>query len=185
MDDQIGKLIKKVRKNSNITLSELAKKSGLSVSYISTIERGVNSPTIANLQKICRCLDVTFNELISSVESEMIVVKTDQREAIFNSDNNVKYEAITIGDRNMKAVSMAIFDNEEHTSFEHIQDEFGYVIKGSLYFTIEGTTYLLNEGDTIYVKANSPHSFRKNNDGDCVSIWVYDNTSNNKNKNTL
>ncbi|MEG2928348.1 MAG: helix-turn-helix domain-containing protein [Oscillospiraceae bacterium] len=181
MDEQIGKLIKQVRKNKKITLNDLAGKSGLSVSYISTVERGVNSPTIANLQKICRCLNITFNELISSAEAEMIVVTTGQREALFNSENDVKYEAITVGNRNMKAVAMTILDNEEHDSYEHIQDEFGYIAKGSLLFTIDNTTYLLNEGDTIYVKANSPHSFKNNSAGECLSIWVYDNTARDRN----
>lgn len=180
MDEQIGNLVKKVRKNANVTLSELAKKSNLSVSYLSTVERGVNSPTIANLQKICRCLDITFNELISSVSVEEIVVRSDKREALFNSNNNVKYEAITIGNRNMKAVSMTIFDNKDHISSEHIQDEFGYVISGSLLFTIGTTTYTLNAGDTIYVKANSPHSFQKISAEECQSVWVYDNTLNDR-----
>lgn len=33
--------------------------------------------------------------------------------------------------------------------------------------------YILNEGDCIYIDANTDHSYCKLGDEECVSVWVY------------
>lgn len=33
--------------------------------------------------------------------------------------------------------------------------------------------YILNEGDCIYIDANTDHSYHKLGDEECVSVWVY------------
>lgn len=175
MDEQIGALLKKIRKDRGITLQILAETSGLSVSYLSMLERGLNSTTIANLQKICQALSMTFTDLLLSLDEEKICVKKEERRTIFNSHKGVVYESISEGNRHMKSVYMRVSDTQEHMSGKHISDEFGYVVSGSLDVTLEGVTYALQEGDSLYITANTAHSFLKTSQEDCVSIWVYHN----------
>lgn len=177
MDTRIGELIKQIRKNNKITLKDLAAATGLSISYLSMLERGLNSPTIANLQKICQALNITFTDLLRDIDDNKIFVKKDERRTIFGDRNGVLYEAITEGNRHIKSICMTVYDNLEHDSGQHIADEFGYCVKGSMIITVNGIKYHLHEGDALYIEANSPHSFIKTSEEECVTIWSYHNIS--------
>lgn len=177
MDLRIGELVKQIRKSRNWTLQDLADATGLSVSYLSILERGGNSPTIANLQKICQALCITFNELIASLDDNKVFIPKGQRRVIFEENGAVLYEAITEGNRHIKSICMTVFDNQEHPSDKHIADEFGYVTCGSMRMTVEGIPYELHAGDSLYICANSAHSFRKTSEEPCQSIWSYHNLS--------
>ena len=39
--------------------------------------------------------------------------------------------------------------------------------------SFNGDEYILNEGDCIYIDANTDHSYHKLGDEECVSVWVY------------
>ncbi|MCX7845808.1 MAG: helix-turn-helix transcriptional regulator [Dictyoglomaceae bacterium] len=54
----IGNKIRKLRKEKNLTLEELSKKTGLSLSYISLIERGLKNPSLKALEKIAECFGI-------------------------------------------------------------------------------------------------------------------------------
>lgn len=65
----IGKNIAERRKAQRMTLSELAKRSNVSKSYLSNIERNVNqNPSIAVLERIANVLNVDVNFLIGDKE---------------------------------------------------------------------------------------------------------------------
>lgn len=51
----------------------------------------------------------------------------------------------------------------------HKSDEFRIIIKGCLEMSIEGVKYILNEEDSIYIKVNTKHSFKKLCVGECIS----------------
>ncbi len=69
----VGKLsakLKKLRKSSNMTLDQLAKKSGVSRSMLSQIERGDANPTIATLFNLSQALGLELTELVGDDEGD-------------------------------------------------------------------------------------------------------------------
>lgn len=56
-------LIKKVRKEKNVTLKTLSKKCGVSLSHINDIENNLKMPSLVVLVKIAKALNVTIMEL--------------------------------------------------------------------------------------------------------------------------
>ncbi len=66
----LGKKIRKIRKEKNLSLRELAKKSGISsFSYLANIERGiVEDPGIKTIIKIARGLEVSIDFLVNTKE---------------------------------------------------------------------------------------------------------------------
>lgn len=63
--DLIGEKIKKLRKEKKMSISELAEKANVAKSYLSSIERNIQSnPSIQFIEKISSVLGVTVNELI-------------------------------------------------------------------------------------------------------------------------
>jgi len=57
----IGKEIKQARINKNLSLDMLARKTGLSKSFLSELERGKKYPRLDSLEKIAQALEVNVN----------------------------------------------------------------------------------------------------------------------------
>lgn len=173
MDKKIGQAIKYLRKVKKMTLQELSEQADLSISYLSMLERGLNSPTIANLQKICNVFGIMLPELLTHLEKGNPLVKKADRRVIFQDEKGVRYEAITEGPHHLTGLVMIVTDNNIHMSDVHAIDELGYVVSGSLDMTVDSITYHLCEGDSLYIPAFTKHNFGKTSEEDCLSIWFY------------
>ncbi|MFD1039949.1 helix-turn-helix domain-containing protein [Virgibacillus byunsanensis] len=61
----IGEKIKQLRQDKKMSISELAEKAGVAKSYLSSIERNLQTnPSIQFIEKISKVLNVSVNELI-------------------------------------------------------------------------------------------------------------------------
>ena len=62
---KLGRWIAGLRKARRLTQVALAKKIGCSVEFISLVERGVNAPSVAGLEKFARVLEVAISDLFT------------------------------------------------------------------------------------------------------------------------
>lgn len=60
-----NKLIRDLRQRRNLTLQELAQRAGLSVSYLSEVERGKKQPSLETIEKLSTALNISKEGLIS------------------------------------------------------------------------------------------------------------------------
>ena len=65
LQKKLGQRIAALRKTRQLTQAELAKKVGCSVEFISLVERGVNAPSVAGLEKFARVLKVEVADLFT------------------------------------------------------------------------------------------------------------------------
>jgi transcriptional regulator with XRE-family HTH domain len=63
---KLGERIRLFREKNKLTLKELAQKAGISVSYLSEIERGNVAPAVETLRKVAHSLDCPVSALIAS-----------------------------------------------------------------------------------------------------------------------
>ena len=64
---EISENIKRLRKQNNLTLRDLAKKSGLAFGAIGNIERGViKDPHISTIIKLAKAFNITIDELVGN-----------------------------------------------------------------------------------------------------------------------
>ena len=64
--EKIGSLIKKIRKENNLTQQDFAKKYGVTYQAVSKWENGKNIPDIALLKEICSDYNIDINELLDN-----------------------------------------------------------------------------------------------------------------------
>ena len=62
----IGETVRNLRKEANLTLKQMARRTGLSVSLLSQIERAESSASISSLYKIAVALDVKIQDLFGN-----------------------------------------------------------------------------------------------------------------------
>jgi transcriptional regulator with XRE-family HTH domain len=66
MDDlrkKFGKRLQTLRRQAGLTQEQLAGATGISVDFISLVERGINAPSFDNLEKLAKALGVPYREL--------------------------------------------------------------------------------------------------------------------------
>jgi transcriptional regulator with XRE-family HTH domain len=67
---KLGKRIGDLRRAKKLTQEQLAEAVGCSVEFISLVERGVNAPSVAGLEKFSEVLSVEVKELFSFEEKK-------------------------------------------------------------------------------------------------------------------
>lgn len=65
IEKELGKRVAEMRKAKGLSQEELAERSGYSSEFISLVERGVNAPAVAGLERIARALDVDIKDLFN------------------------------------------------------------------------------------------------------------------------
>lgn len=64
---QIGERLRNFRKSQQMTLAQVSKKTGLSLSFISDIERGRTMPSVETCQRFCNCYATTISLMFKNV----------------------------------------------------------------------------------------------------------------------
>ena len=78
INEIVGINLKKLRSETGLTLDQVAEKTGVSKSMISDIERGLKSPTISVLWKICNGINIPFSELMKTEETDVSIVSDEK-----------------------------------------------------------------------------------------------------------
>lgn len=177
MDIDIGKKIRELRKEKNISISTLAEKAGVSPGLISQVERNLVTPSIVSLWKIAQSLDVSvgyfFDEEVKPITNPVVTKKSRKRLSV--SNNNAIYELLS-RDLNRKIeflyITIKVGDSTTKDFVTHEGEECGIVIRGRLLIKMEDTEYLLEEGDSIYFDSTIPHRYINVGEEICESIWA-------------
>jgi quercetin dioxygenase-like cupin family protein len=174
----IGVNIKRTREDQNITLRGLAKKLGISASFLSQVESGKASPSLATLKSISDSLSTTIGNLIGEghkVEDNP-VIKASERKYVQEISKGINMYLLTSRDPN-KQMEPLLFKLKEgatsgHSSYKHFGQEFVLVLKGAVQITLNDASYLLKKGDSIYFNSNVPHAFKNAGSEEAEAVWV-------------
>ena len=176
MNVLVGQRVRFIRKVNCCTIKQLSSETGLSIGYLSNLERGLNSPTIDQLQRICATFGVNVSDILSvnKVTSNPLV-KARERSVLFDEEAHVKYEMLTEGSHDLEGICITLSEGTtyEKSSWMHSYDEIGVVFRGVMSIsTLEGN-YLMEEGDSLYISKKTLHTMRNAGEGECVSFWFY------------
>ena len=70
LQQKLGRRIAEVRRQRKLTQEQLAEAIGCSVEFISLVERGVNAPSVAGLEKFADALKMEVKELFNFGEKK-------------------------------------------------------------------------------------------------------------------
>lgn len=150
-------LLRAVRRQRGLTLDGLAAQTGLTKSYLSKIERGQNTPSIAVALKVARALDVDVGRLFSDEAAE------DKIAVERAGSGGGRYRALA---STMLGKSMSPFvvrptgDPADDPHPEHPGQEFVFVHAGTVELDYSDQTITLGTGDSAYFDASLPHKIR-------------------------
>lgn len=176
-DQELGQHIREARTARGLTLPQLAEQTGLSRSYLSNVERNINSPTISTLRVILDALGVSLAQLFRAVEGgHKGVVRPHERvEVVRTGNNSIRYELLNpnpIGRLEMLLLYVEPGAYSDRISHSHLGEEVGYMLSGRLRYWVDDEEYDLNPGDAINFESSRPHRYANPGEETSVSLWV-------------
>ena len=151
--DKIGKFIKDIRKQNNLTQAQLANKLGVTYQAVSKWENGKNIPDIAILKQISEMFDVNIDEIISG---EKINKKNNKKKfvilliigcillvgifLVFHQHDDFEFKTITTTCHEFNISGSAAYNNDK-TSIYISNVEFCGKDDKTVYSSLECTLY--------------------------------------------
>lgn len=160
--ERINKKIKQIRFEKEMTLKDLSEETGLSISFLSQIERGSTSLAITSLKKIAESFNVNMTYFFEEIENHNYVLKEEDQTDFKVEGSDVKHIRLAgkFPLRKLEPIKVIIQPNHKYEElFSHPGEEFYYVIEGTIMFKIEDKEYVLNEGDTIHFPSEKVHQW--------------------------
>ena len=167
----VGSKIKGLRESKNLSIEEIAERSGLTVEQITSIENDQNLPSLGPLIKIARALGVRLGTFMDDNDSLGPVVCREadrERNSSISFSNgatdarkHMEYHPLAQqkAGRHMEPFVIDI-NPEENPDFKlsaHEGEEFIYVMQGEVEIEYGKEKYLLKEGDSIFYDSIVKH----------------------------
>ncbi len=165
----VGSKIKSVRESKNISVEEIAERSGLSIQQIVSIESDQNLPSLGPLIKIARALGVRLGTFLDdNDELGPVVCRAEERKDSISFSNDsvdarkhMEYHSLARQKtgRHMEPFIIDIQPSEkkEFKLSAHEGEEFIYVMQGDIEIDYGNEKYTLHEGDSIYYDSIVAH----------------------------
>ena len=92
---KLGETIRRIRKVKKLTIAELAKRAGVSESYISQLERDLVDPSVSLLRRLAFSLDVPLSAFFDDDIKAPVIVRLDERRRNRVPDGSVSFSRIS------------------------------------------------------------------------------------------
>ena len=162
----IGAKIKNIRESKQLSIEEVADRSGLGIEQIERIEGNLDFPSLAPLIKIARVLGVRLGSFLDDQAALGPVVCRikDIGDKIYATQGHKHMDYHSLSQdksgRHMEPFLIEIAPSEEGEDFilsTHEGEEFIYVLNGVVEINYGKNTYILEEGDSIYYDSIVAH----------------------------
>jgi transcriptional regulator with XRE-family HTH domain len=151
-------LLRAVRRQRGLTLDGLAAATGLTKSYLSKIERGQSTPSIAVALKVARALDVDVGRLFSD-EAAREKIAVDRAE--HRGGERYRALASSLLGKSMSPFVVRPTENAaDDPRPEHAGQEFVFVHAGNVELEHGDQIVALGAGDSAYFDASVSHKIR-------------------------
>ncbi len=158
----VGSSVQSLRRKRGLTLAGLAALTGYDKGYLSRIERGLKSPSVAALLKLAAALEVQVSHLFgeSAVEDAIRVVRRGEAIAIpQDCDSGAMLQVImpATGTRRLSVFLVEPGAKPDLSNSEHAGDEMLYVLEGSIDIGFPDRTVRLDAGDSVLFDGHLRH----------------------------
>jgi quercetin dioxygenase-like cupin family protein len=153
----------------------VATTAGISKPFLSQVERGLATPSITSLVGIARALGVTVQYFVDTPTEDKSVRRGSELNYFGFDGTANRFGRLTNlsvgGQLEAILVRMPVGQNPSEVT-THAGEEFLYVMSGQISLTLEGTTFLLQAGDTAHYESTVPHAWCNTAREEAVIVWV-------------
>jgi transcriptional regulator with XRE-family HTH domain len=172
----VGASIRAARKRRRLTLQELAERTGVSISMLSMLERGVASPSIGTLVSVSSALGLHMAQLFQdpAAQPPSPVRRLAEQVTVEAAEGVSRRLVHTDLDHDLE---MVVNEYEPGTSsaaapVHHEGMEFGLIISGTLTVRLGNVDYVLAAGDGISYDSTTPHVLTNHGQTKARAVWI-------------
>ncbi|HYH22917.1 MAG TPA: XRE family transcriptional regulator [Azospirillum sp.] len=165
LEQALGGQIRELRRQLDLTVSDLAAGAGISNGMLSKIENGQISPSLATLQALATALNVPITALFASFEEKRgcSYVRAGQGVTIERRGTKVGHQYQLLGhtlggDIGVEPYLITLCEGAApYTAFQHAGIEYLYMLSGELVYRHGDRSYELRPGDSLMFDSSAPH----------------------------
>ena len=171
--ESIGNRLRKLRRERSMTLSEAAGGTGLSVSFLSCLERGQVHASVATLQRLAVFYKTNVLSFFGGSQQSSKLVRPAQRIEL-SSEPGVSLELLAFGDTAMEPHLFRLAPGTSSGgSYHHEGEEFIFVVSGSCDVWLDEVEhYQLRTGDSLYFSSSQTHRWSNPYKQAAVLLWI-------------
>ncbi len=182
MDDilvNIGKQLKLARQKRDLTLQQVAKRTGVSAGLISKIENLRTTPSLPVLLKIMQTLSIDLAELdlTSNIKGDYILVKDGEGTKEVREDSkNLEYTHLlssNTSDNSIRVYLINVAGKSYRKPISTNANELVFVLSGRLAYLIRKEHIDLEKGDLLFFDGTVPHGLSNEFDEPAVLLKIY------------
>jgi len=168
-----GVRFRRLRQRRGLSLAQVAKATGVSVGFLSALERGQMSASIATLRRIARYYRTNILSFFDPAKENSRVVKPNQRK-ILETTKGVRMELLAWGNTAMEPHLFRIKPGgNSGESYTHEGEEFLHVLRGQFEIRLnQDEHYLLEPGDSLYFQSSTPHRWKNPGKTESWLLWI-------------
>jgi transcriptional regulator with XRE-family HTH domain len=177
-DTDVGAQIRELRKIKGFTLQHVATEAGISVSYLSQIERERSKLPIGVLKRISDVLGVHMNWFFQiraggPPEERDIVVRKQHRRTLTFTGLGIVEELLSPNlSGPLEMLLSTIEPGADSGDYSHDGVEAGLVLSGTLDLWVAGKFFRLEEGDSFSFKSTEVHRCANPSDRPARIVWI-------------
>ena len=164
----LGSRLRALRRKRHLTLEQLAGATGLNRGYLSRLENGEKSPSIATTLKLAKALEVPTAALFGEAveETDLHLVRVANRVAASGPAGSGGYQLVPLsqGSSSEGLVAFVLHPSdqfEEDGRAEHAGAEGVYVLAGKVEMRLADRSISLSAGDYLQIPGHLSHQIRK------------------------
>jgi DNA-binding transcriptional MerR regulator/quercetin dioxygenase-like cupin family protein len=168
-----GQRFRRLRMRRKLSLAQVARATGVSVGFLSALERGQMRCSVATLRRIARFYKTNIISLFETNGVGQRLVRPSQRK-ILETSPDVRMELLAWGNTAMEPHLFRVKPGGgSGESYSHDGEEFLHVLRGEfeLWLHNEGH-YLLKAGDSLYFESSTPHRWKNPGRAEAWILWV-------------
>ncbi len=179
--DDVGPLLRRLRRRQSLTLLQLAERIGCSESLLSKIERGHLRPTLRMLHLIAHELDVEVSAVMGGQPQSAVTIYEAGARPQFRLSGQVDGAPPVVLERAIPWREECVLDANLHVippgcgsegAYSHQGEEVGFVIAGTVELSVDGRPYRLEPGTSFYFDSRLPHSYINLGTQEAKIFWV-------------
>lgn len=175
-DVLVGRRVRALRLERNLSLNDLASKAGISIGALSQIERGLSSLRVKVIWPLAAALNVEPGTLIGDggdTASDLYCVRAHLRRPLPVHTEGIAKVLLSPPGATLTGMLVTVEPGGgTEEAYAHAGHEFGFVLTGDVELSVDGTAYNLRQGDSFAFKSTLMHSFTNHGQTRCEILWV-------------
>ncbi len=168
----VGAQLRQLRLKRGLSLAQVAKSVGISVGFLSAMERSQMSGSVGTLRKLARFYKTNILGFFDAQGASTRQIRPRERK-VLEAGPGVRMELLAWGNAVMEPHLFRIAPEAgSGDSYAHEGEEFIYVLRGELLISLDREEFQLKAGDSFYFESALPHRWKNPGRRETLLLWV-------------